>query len=174
MKNKKENLELERKFLISKDFRKQLKGSKRGNVYLIEQFYTDIKPNFETRMRNKLDLETGVNEYSYTEKEGTGDTRIEDERKIPQKEYEETRMKLLNKGLFPIIKKRMVFVIEGYTVEVDLYLNFEINDLLVCEVEFKNNKEMQNFKTFDFMVREVTNDRSYKNVSLYKKINNIN
>lgn len=71
----------------------------------------------------------------------------------------------------PIIKIRREIEIDGLIYEHDVYLNDELNGLQIIEIEFRNEEESKNFIIPDWLGKEVTNDKNYKNQSLWNKIN---
>jgi CYTH domain-containing protein len=52
-----------------------------------------------------------------------------------------------------------------YTIDIDVYLS----GLVVIEVEFKNEKDANDFIPLDWMGTEVTGDKNYSNISIAKK-----
>jgi len=51
--------------------------------------------------------------------------------------------------------------------EIDIYDDY---DFITCEVEFKTEEESKAFIPPEWCVKEVTNDKQYKNVNLAKKL----
>ena len=52
-----------------------------------------------------------------------------------------------------------------YTIDIDLYKD----GLVVIEVEFKNEKDANEFVPLAWMGKEITGDREYSNISLATK-----
>ena len=171
----KTEMEIERKFKVERNDSLSKYQSQIKNKYMIKQYYLYISNDFEKRIRMKKNLNTKEVEYRYTEKRGKGSTREEKEQRINKADYLKYLSKIKKKKLKPIVKERTVYKINNYIVEVDNYLNNKgkYKNLLVCEVEFKNKEDMKNFQPFNFMSKEITYNKKYKNSYIFKEINNL-
>ncbi len=70
-----------------------------------------------------------------------------------------------------IRKKRYLVPIEnGYTSEIDIYENKELEGLLTVEVEFDTVLEAESFNPPNWFGIDVTSDRRYKNTNLSKLV----
>lgn len=142
-------MEIERKFLIEKI--PDLTGC---NCDEIKQGYFSINP--EKRVRQK------GNKFILTEK-GEGDLiREEKEIEIDIK----TAKELFEKSKTYIIEKTRYYIpYDKYTIELDIYKGRHAG-LVVAEVEFENEEDARNFKAPNWFGKEITYDKSYKNMML--------
>lgn len=154
--------EIERKFLIEKPDLNELSKHVSFTAVNIVQTYLQSEEGKEVRLRQRgID---GSYFYYLTEKtEISSIKRIEKERKISQKEY----IELLNKAdtsLKQIVKKRICFVYKNQYFELDLY-DFSC-DRAIVEIELTQETEQIHFPEFLKLIKEVTEDRNYKNRAL--------
>ena len=143
-------MEIERKFLIEKlPFELDEFEHKQ-----IKQGYFSISP--EKRVRLIGDV------YILTEK-GEGDlVRDEHERIIDN----ETGKRLFDSSKTAIIEKTRYYIPFGkYTIELDIY-GGKHEGLIVAEVEFACEDEALNFEPPLWFGRDITKDKSYKNMML--------
>lgn len=148
-------IEIERKFLVSK-IPPIPKGSK---VYEVEQYYISVYPEIRFRkIRNTNSDQWG---YYLTSKNKGTQVREEVETTITEGvyEYHKEKMKgrLIRKTRIKIPLDRRLYA------ELDIYKDF---DLIVVEVEFKNETEAKQFVPPDWFGKEVTHDLRYKNINL--------
>jgi adenylate cyclase len=156
-------LEIERKFLANF---KVVPGIKTLIAERhVEQNYL-VTGNDEIRIR-KVSTNNNIKAYVGFKK-GSGLVREEFEKEISLDSYNQLS-KLINAK--PIIKIRREIEIDGLIYEHDVYLNDELNGLQIIEIEFRNEEESKNFVIPDWLGEEVTDDKNYKNQSLWKKIN---
>lgn len=141
-------LEIERKFLLKKDFDinniscKQKKEIKQG--YLI----SDI--NFRVRIVN--------DQIGYiTYKEGSGLIREEYETEIPL----DMAIKLFEKSIKSLIKTRFLYEYKGKLWELDYFPKY---NLWLAEIELKSDNE--EFEIPSFIKKEVTSISKYSNQKL--------
>lgn len=155
--------EIERKFLLSK-----LPNLKWENIQLIKQNYLMFNEISELRIREEIGEEF-KNKYTLTYKSGGGNlVREENEIEIDKNTY----LDLLGKyNSIPIVKTRYQIHIDSKEVIVDVYDDV-LNKLVISEIEFKNEDEANSFIPFDWMGKEVTYDKTYKNKNLWKSIQN--
>lgn len=74
----------------------------------------------------------------------------------------------------PLTKTRYVIPIGGeYNAEVDVFSGVLYAGLVVAEIEFKDAIEAMEFVPPAWFGPEVTNDSAYKNVVMWKRINDI-
>lgn len=161
MQNNKEPLEIERKFLIhypDLDLLEQI-CSKKMNM---TQTYLVSEKNCSRRIRKSECRGNTV--YWYNEKEKISDmTRIEREREISAQEY----MELIKEAIpdaATITKTRYCIPSGDRCFEVDVFPEWK--DRAFAEVELEN--EQQAFEVPDCLsvIREVTEDGRYTNLSL--------
>ena len=143
------NMEIERKFLLN------------GKIDLEELEYEDIVQGYvslepEVRVRSK------GGKYYRTSK-GDGDM-IREER---EKEISCTMYNILMENREGgILEKRRYYMPYGnYIIEIDVYKR-SLEGLIVCEVEFPTEKEAVAFMPPDFLGKDVTSDKRYKNKNL--------
>lgn len=163
-------LEIERKFLISLEqtpaafaamlhyyCEKTLKVSTISQTYLIAE-------EGERRVRKRTT--DGKTEFFYTEKFTiSGIKRIENECEITEDEYTEYLSEADSK-LKTIEKTRYTFQFDGQTIEIDIYA-FS-TDKAILEIELPSEDTAVSLPHFIHVIREVTEDKAYKNKSLAK------
>ena len=148
------NLEIERKWLIKvEDIPFDLSKAEK---YEIEQTYLNFSP--EIRVRN-----INNNEYILTIKSDTsikGLVREENEYIITEEEYNSL---LTKKEGNTITKTRYRFKDEKETeMEIDIFSG-DLEGLAYLEIEFINVEDANEYKTPDWVVKDVTTDFNYKN-----------
>ena len=155
--------EIERKFLV-----KQLpREVKILSTKEIEQTYLATGEE-EVRIRKVIDKK--IITYFHTIKVGTGLTRKEIETPIS----EATAKQLLKNHQEGFLSKlRMLVDYKGIMLEVDFYRQSPLRDLKVAEIEFSNEEEALSFQPFDWLGEDVTEDKNYKNQSLWEKVKDI-
>ena len=154
-----EPLEIERKFLIPYPNIAELKALPGCAALEIVQTYLG---GGAARVRKSVS-ENGCT-YTHTEKRKISElTRIEIEREISAQEYAEY-LKAADPAFRPIEKTRLCIPYEGHTFEIDIYPFWQ--DKAVAEVELKSEDEEIIFPDWLDIIKEVTFDPSYKNVSL--------
>ncbi len=152
-------LEIERKFLISYPDRAKLEALP-GCVSLeITQTYLS---GGAARVRKSASPDGCT--YTHTEKKKISElTRIENERIISEEEYLEY-LTAADPAFRPIAKTRLCIPYGGHTFEIDIYPFWQ--DKAVAEVELKAEDEEIILPDWLDIIKEVTLDPSYKNVSL--------
>ena len=148
------NSEIERKWLIKvEDIPFDLSKAEK---YEIEQTYLNFSP--EIRVRN-----INNNEYILTIKSDTsikGLVREENEYIITEEEYNNL---LTKKEGNTITKTRYRFKDEKETeMEIDIFSG-DLEGLAYLEIEFINVEDANEYKTPDWVVKDVTTDFNYKN-----------
>jgi CYTH domain-containing protein len=161
-KNKKANLEIERKFLMRcvPDF-----GKKKWTYLDISQFYFD-KNGKRIRYRESIDENEKATYYSTRKKFLSKGTYEEIEFEISKRtfwnKFKETKNK---KGLE---KTRYIYKYKGLKFEIDKYKDM---NLVVMEVELKNINQKIEFPDFikEKIILEVTDFREFGNFNLSRK-----
>lgn len=143
--------EIERKFLVSQV------PDVLGEGVAIAQGYLFIgKDGSEVRMRKK------DKKYFMTKKSGGDLQRKEVESEISQEEFDAgwhvTEGKRVEKTRYKIPHM-------GSIIELDVYTG-GLTGLMTAEVEFASVEESQSFVPPEFLGRDVTNDKRYKNQQL--------
>lgn len=154
------NLEIERKYIIRKPLiLSTLKRADMVQTYLLST----------TGTRRVRSVETdGVKKYCFTEKNRqTARTCIEKEREIDENEYK-TLLLQADPTRNAIVKSRYYYPFEGLTFEIDVYPFWEKQ--CVMEVELEAEDQAFCVPPDIEIIKEVTADKAYKNVSLAKAV----
>lgn len=145
------SLEVERRWLVKipdniEDF----------PYHTIEQAYLSPESGFQGRIR-RLD-----DRFIYTEKARTGNSvvRIENEREITEKEYNEYRKHTI---LNIVKKKRYIIPYGGLKFEFDIFENTVESGYAVMEAELADETVQVTLPDFIEVVAEVTEDSYYTN-----------
>lgn len=142
-------MEIERKFLIEKDI--DLSGLEFRDIV---QGYICLDPEIRVRAMD--------GKYYRTDKSQGDMVREEREREISCTMYNI----LMDNREGGVLEKRRYYMPYGkYTVEIDVY-GRSLTGLKVAEVEFETEEEALAFIPPDFLGREVTCDKRYKNKNL--------
>ena len=160
-----EPIEIERKFLIEMPELSALEGMEACRRVTIEQAYFLTKAEGKFRIRKRGSGEQAV--YIKTVKKKLNEmSRIEIEEEIPREEYDSLISE--RNGMFGIIAKdRYCFVSGSQYFELDVFPFW--TDRAILELELLS--EEQGFTLPDFVkpIKEVTNDKNYKNSVLSQK-----
>lgn len=157
-----EPYEIERKFLI--EYPDIAALEKRGDCQKVEIIQTYLKAgeNEEVRVRQR-----GANgSYIYfktIKKKITDTTRIEIEERLSQAEYLKLLMEA-DTSMHQIRKTRYCLTYNSQYFEIDIYPFWK--DQAIVEIELLNEKEEIQMPKFLKVIKEVTDDKSYKNASL--------
>lgn len=149
----KQQLEIERKFIVSQlpeGLLEKAVGEK------IKQGYLILENQRELRIRQRNNL------CWMTLKQGSGLERFEQECQIPDEQF---------KMLWPLTEGKRIekirYLVEncGHVFEIDIFSG-SLASLLVLEVEFSSVEASRKFRVPDFVKKEVTDDKNYKNAAL--------
>lgn len=153
-------LEIEHKFLIKMPETEELKELPDVRIINITQNYTSSG----TRIRKTE--ENGKVTYIKTVKRHiTNLVRLEDENEISLQEY----INLLEtREGNTIIKTRYVYPYKSKKIEIDIFPFWKKQAFL--EVELKSENEEFELPDFIEVIKEVTDDKAYRNYALSKKI----
>lgn len=147
-------LEIERKFLVTGDFRRET-----FEVSRIRQGYLNSHPGRTVRVRVR-------DERAYLTIKGASDenglSRYEFEQAIPLEDAEEL-LKICEPGM--IDKERFLVKKGNHTWEIDVF-HGENEGLIVAELELRSEDEP--FERPDWLGEEVSGDRRYYNSELTK------
>nr|WP_077604168.1 CYTH domain-containing protein [Oceanobacillus sojae] len=161
-------LEIERKFVLSAypDNEIQKGILKMISTYLIEQTYLAYQPTQQIRVRKIVNIQTGYVKYTHTFKEGSGIIRDEIEYEISKEIYEQL-INMANKQA--LIKTRSIWQLSGMNtyIEIDQY---EQIPLLVAEVEFQNEEEVDKFTPPNWFGEDVSLDKRLGNYQLWLQV----
>ena len=159
-----EPYEIERKFLIKYPDLALLESRSDCRKVEIIQTYLKAGENEEVRVRQR-----GVGgSYIYfktVKKKLTDTTRVELEERLSQAEYLRLLMEA-DTSLHQIRKTRYCLTYEGQYYEIDIYPFWK--EQAIVEIELLTEEEEVKMPGFLKMIREVTDDTAYKNVSLAK------
>lgn len=143
--------EIERKFLV-RDLPPEVREARPDHI---RQGYLTLEP-VEVRIRSRADRP-----HELTLKSTGGLTRAEVNVVLTPEQFEE---------LWPLVqrsieKQRTVLELEGWTVEVDVYVG-KLAGLVVAEVEFGTEAEAELFAPPAWFGVEVTTDDRFRNSAL--------
>lgn len=147
--------EIERKFLLREKPAELLAGVTGQRIL---QGYL-LSGETELRIRERAGTCT------MTVKRGSGLERFEQECTIPQEQF--AMLWPLTAGQ-RIEKVRYVVPLGGLNYEIDIFEG-ELAPLMVLEIEFDHVDASREFTVPDFVEREVTEDKAYKNAALALK-----
>lgn len=158
-----EPLEIERKFLIRYPDPELLERVCSRKL-MITQTYLLSENGISRRIRK---TQCGGNtQYRYNEKERISErTRIEREREIPEEEYT-ALMKEALPGARSIHKTRYCIHSKDLCFEVDIFPEWD--DRAYAEVELEDEDQEFEIPPCLSVIKEVTGDRRYSNLSLAK------
>lgn len=152
-----DDVEIEKKWLI--DSENIPYDFSNAEIFEIEQTYICFEPEMRVRRINN------GKQYSFAIKRNTtsdGMIRDEYETSITKTEYEN----LLDKkedATITIHKTRYQLLDDdGELVAIDIFHD-ELNGLAYMEIEFANEEEANNYETPDWVIKDVTDDKYYKN-----------
>jgi CYTH domain-containing protein len=165
----KTHFEIERKFLIEYPDIAWLEDCEECRSANIVQTYLKGEPGVGERVRS---WESGGKcTYYHTEKRDvTSVRRVETEETVSEKEYK----KLLSRAdpdRRPIVKTRYLLPYDGHTIEIDVYPFW--SDRAIAEVELSDENEKFSFPDKIKIIKDVTDDKAYRNASLAQKTNNL-
>ncbi|MBQ8087474.1 MAG: hypothetical protein IJ234_03520 [Clostridia bacterium] len=158
--------EIERKYLIAMPNEALLRSRQGCAVWEIEQTYLMAQQG-ETRRVRRVS-ENGENRYYRTFKRPVSAlTSEEDEAEIDERAYR-AYLKEIDPSLRPILKTRYRIPWNAKLLEVDLYPFWR--DRAILEIELQSETEGVSLPEWLRLIREVTEDHRYKNVSLAREI----
>ncbi len=158
--------EIERKFLIAYpdvSLLARMAGCRRIEM---EQTYL-VSPDGETHRVRRVVEEGKVTFIETRKRRVTMMRAVEEEREITEREYESLLLKK-EAGSTPIKKTRYAIPFGDVTVEIDVYPFWQ--DRAIAEIEVAREDEAVGLPPYLTLIREVTNDKRYKNVNLAKLV----
>ena len=121
-----------------------------------------------TTARVRMRTTEGKTKYVHTVKRRLSAlSAIEEEREITKEEYD-ALLKEKDESRHAVEKARYVLPYEGYTLEIDIYPFWQKQAIL--EIEMGGEDESPLIPPFLSVIRDVTAEHAYKNVSLAKEI----
>ena len=161
-----EPYEIERKYLIEYPDIKKLENM--SNCQKIDIIQTYLKSNNDKERRVRARGIDGDYLYYLTEKKEISKLkRVELERKLTQDEYIKYLMDADQK-LHPIRKTRYCLTENNQYFEIDIYPEWK--NQAIMEIELNDENQKVNVPKFISIVKEVTNDDSYKNYEMAKSM----
>lgn len=158
----KDGFEIERKFLIEYPNRDLLCGFKGVRVLEIEQTYV------ASGGRVRKITENGKTSYIKTVKKHITDIKREEkEWAITEQEYA-CALKEKVTGTETVVKTRYAIPLNGFIYEIDLFPFWQ--DRAFLEVELENEDCCFPIPDFIKVIKEVTDDKRYRNSSLAAKV----
>jgi adenylate cyclase len=161
-------MEIERKWLVDKEKCPGLVLYDAEVLRTVQGYLNTIKDEWLIRVRKIKKIGTNrkpqrKSSEFYLELKTQGLLSREELRYII---HEEEFIKTLRKCSGVVKKTRYCWMEDNTYFEVDVY---DDHDFVTCEVEFKTEKEAENFKAPSWCLRDVTYDPKYKNVNLAVK-----
>ena len=158
----KTHLEIERKFLIAYPDTDHLDSLENCSKAEITQTYLKDRARIRKWCKNKK------TSYIKTVKEKISDlTHIETETEITKAEYD-SLFKNADPDRNTIVKTRYRYPYMGKVIEIDVFPFW--NDRAFLEVELENEDELFSLPPFINVIKEVTEDKRYRNSALAKEI----
>ena len=154
-------MEIERKFLVNK-FPDNLESCDKIEI---EQGYISNKPTIRIRKADEKYILTVKSKFGVSNNEGDPIVNNEHELEITEKEYENLKKKIDGRVLR---KTRYLIPLEdGLVVELDEFKD-RLCGLVFAEVEFPSLEAANNFKKPDWLGKDVSDDKRYRNSKIVK------
>ena len=160
--------EIERKYLIAMPDPDFLKSQPGCAIWEIEQIYLTALPG-ETRRIRRVSEAGETLFYKTFKRRLTALTAEEQEGQISQADYEAYRNEA-DPDRRPILKTRFRIPYQNQILEIDLYPFW--TDRAVLEIELDSEAQPTRIPTWLHVLKEVTADHRYKNVSLAQTVPN--
>ena len=162
------NLEIERKFLIRYPAESVLKTIPACDRSAIVQTYLESEPGVTRRVRMRSYCD-GTKYYKTEKIRRTTLTCDEFEGEITKNEYE-SLLESADKSRRPVKKERILLKSGNHTFEIDIYPFW--GDRAIMEVELSAEDETFTVPAGIEIIKEVSDDKRYKNAALAKEIPN--
>lgn len=159
-----EPFEIERKFLIEAVNREFLEMQPNCQKVEICQTYLTSDEGDEVRVRRR-GLDGDYMYFRTTKRAISAVKRLEVEKRLTLSEYE-LLLKQADSTRHPLKKTRYCLMFKGHYLEIDFYPFWE--DKAIVEVELLDEKDQVEFPEWITVIREVTEDMSYRNSELAK------
>ena len=155
-------LEIERKYIIEMPDASILSAMPDYTVSRITQIYL-VSPAGRTHRIRRREY-AKMQEFTETVKIRIDKmTCNESESLIDSARFDELSLRI-RENTRPIIKTRHTFSFHGFTVEIDVYPEWERTAIM--EIELASEKTCPNIPPFIRIVREVTGNRDYSNAAM--------
>ena len=162
------NIEIERKFLIrypSKEILDSIPAKDRSEIV---QTYLESEPGITRRVRSRRYAD-GIRYYKTEKIRRTALTCDEFEGEISEDEYNALLL-TADKSRRPVKKERILLKSGSHTFEIDIYPFW--GDRAIMEVELSWEVEAFTVPAGIEIIKEVSDDKRYKNAALAKEIPN--
>ena len=157
-----EPYEIERKFLI--EYPDIAALEKRADCQKVEIIQTYLRATEDEEIRVRQRGANGSYIYFKTiKKKVTDTTRVEIEERLSQAEYLRLLMDA-DTSMHQIRKTRYCLTYKSQYFEIDIYPFWK--DRAIVEIELLSEQEQIQIPKFIKIIKEVTDDKSYKNLSL--------
>jgi CYTH domain-containing protein len=157
-------IEIERKFLLHDIPNDRDLLSCRAEVLEIEQWYLKVADGFEDRIRRTSINRDTVYHHAYLMSHGAGVREVQ-EQTIDREEYD-----LLRSACDPrrvkIVKRRLRFVFEDQTFELDVVVSPPARSCLILELQIDSEDQEITLPPFVRVAREVTGELAYTNANI--------
>jgi CYTH domain-containing protein len=157
-------IEIERKFLLHDIPNDPDLLACRVETLEIEQWYLKVSDGFEERIRRTSINQDTVYHHTYLMSHSAGVREVQ-EREIGREEYD-----LLSSTSDPsrmkIVKRRLRFIFEDQTFELDVILSPLTRSCLILELQIESEDQKIILPPFVRVVREVTGERAYTNANI--------
>ena len=158
----KNNIEIERKYIIEMPNRESLLALPFSESSSILQIYLESEIGVTHRIRSR-EYKDGVRFFETVKMRIDKISAFEDEKEVTEAEFRE-KSKKIRKGSKPLSKERITFPYEEYLIEIDLYPEWK--STAIMEIELKSHGETPKIPGFIKIIREVTGEKKYTNSSL--------
>lgn len=159
---KKENIEIERKYIISMPKISDMKSMTDYTSSDIVQIYLESLPGVTHRIRSRK--YHNRTEYTETKKIRIDKmSAIEEEDTIDSESFE-LLSKTIREGSVPITKTRHTFIYLDRLFEIDVYPEWKHSAIMETELPLRDTEV--SFPNFINVIREVTGDRAYSNAGM--------
>lgn len=156
-----DKLEIEKKWLIDINSIPYNLEEEDADKYDIVQTYIHYSPEIRVReIRHKYGTYYTMTIKRYVNDKGL--TREEFDFEITEDEYNNTVVKGIDNTIY---KTRYQIEIDGLTYAFDIF-HEDLDGLAYLEIEFDSEAQANKFKEPDWVIKDITDDRRYKNQSL--------
>ena len=162
MKDAREQIEIERKYIIAIPDKEDMCSMKNYTESRITQTYLESVRGETHRVRMREC--NGKTEYTETRKIRIDKMSVtEQEASLDESEYL-VLLRGQRRGTRPIVKERYTFVYRGQLFEIDKYPDWQSTCIL--ETELPSRETVVEFPEFIRVVKEVTGERCYSNAAM--------
>ena len=158
-------MEIEKKFLIKMPDLEWIKANTKVDIAEISQTYLGMKDNgFGDRVR-KMTIDGNTKYYHTSKKSISNMSRIEIEKEITKKEYDDILAKPHRGNT--LLKTRYIIHMNNLKYEIDVYPFWK--ETAILEIELSSEKQKYEIPDFIEIIGDVTGNKDYSNNSLSNK-----